>query len=271
MLALSLRNHLACDLLPINCGAVHLWLCDDDENVSHEVHHRGWSLLSKEEKAQSLRFYFAKDRNRYLLTRALIRTVLSRYAKVSPSEWQFEKAQDGRPYVVGEKQQEVSHLSFNISHTDGLIIVGIANGVEIGVDVENTNRAPMLEIANRVFSVEEASRMQTLSKEEQRRYFFALWTLKESYVKARGVGLRLPFKQIAFEWGNDSRINPCFNPEVNDVVNRWKFLQLYPSDHHVAAICVEWPMMGDIQLTCRKSLPLCWEEAFVCTPIRESK
>ncbi|MEK7703154.1 MAG: 4'-phosphopantetheinyl transferase superfamily protein [Nitrospirota bacterium] len=256
--------------LPIGRGEVHLWICNHEVQSSNEMHQRLWSLLSKTELQKYSRFYFAKDRSRYLLTRALIRTVLSRYANVNPCEWQFEKTPNGRPTVGGGKQQAISHLSFNISHTNGLIIVGVANAVAIGVDVENTNRVTMLEIADRVFSAEEVAKMRTLSKEEQVGRFFTLWTLKESYVKARGMGLRFPLKQIAFEIVG-ARIHPCFDRRVNDTEDRWKFWQLYPNDHHVVAICAGQPMTGKLQLTCRKAFPLCSEEVLDCVPIRESK
>src|SRR6185312_5745568 len=81
------------------------------------------ALLSEREKAQELNFHFARDRRRFLLTRALVRTVLSRYAPVCASEWRFEPDAYGRPVIVNNSL--VRNISFNISHTEGLIALAV--------------------------------------------------------------------------------------------------------------------------------------------------
>src|SRR5437763_959951 len=82
-------------------------------------------------------FHFARDRRRYLVTRALVRTVLSRYMDIAPREWAFAVNDYGRPLITNAAAA-ARQISFNVSHTDSLIILAIAQGHELGVDVENT-------------------------------------------------------------------------------------------------------------------------------------
>ena len=256
--------------IAIDFGDVHLWLNFHEECAEHPINQHFLSILSEDELAQHSRFHFASDRYRYLLTRALVRSVLSRYSLVEPKEWRFSKTSYGRPYVVGPGQAAIEKLTFNISHTKDLIVMGVSNGVDIGVDAENTERGLMLGIADRVFSHTETAAMEALPPGLRHERFFALWTLKESYVKAHGMGLQLPLKHINFAIDSSPDIHVYFDDAINDAPDRWKFLQLDPSDKHVVAICVEQPISGAPKLTCRSCVPLSWERICDLVPARKS-
>src|SRR5260370_41681370 len=77
-------------------------------------------LLDAAEKEQEPRFYFPSDRRRYLITRALVRTVLSRYIPIHPREWIFSNNAYGRSDSVNAQARNEC-FSFNISHTHSLI------------------------------------------------------------------------------------------------------------------------------------------------------
>ena len=94
-------------------------------------------------------------------------------------------------------------LRFNLSHTDGLVVCLVAVEREIGVDVEHTARAGSvgIEIAERFSSPSEVAELRSLPFADQRSRFFDYWTLKEAYIKARGLGLHLPLDQFSFHLG----------------------------------------------------------------------
>lgn len=120
---------------------VHLWFIFYNEIRDEKLLGRYWAVLSVEERERYRRFHFAKDRHRYLNTWAAVRTVLSRYPDVASDAWssfnEFGCPRIARPQHAG--------TSFNVSHTDGLILLGVTSAPELGVDTENVSRtcAPM--------------------------------------------------------------------------------------------------------------------------------
>ena len=115
---------------------IHVWLtfCEAISEEHLLVTYR--ELLNDMEKKEESRFYCPRDRHRYLVTRALVRTVLSHYASVDPKDWVFSADAYGRPQIVNPQAAD-ARLSFNVSHTQGLIVLGVAKGRSLGVDVEN--------------------------------------------------------------------------------------------------------------------------------------
>ena len=125
------------DILPFN--AVHVDLlptASADALARLDAYRR---LLTADEHERMARFVFERDRRAFLLTRALVRTTLSRYAAVAPADWRFIANVHGRPEIL-DRPEGVPDLRFNISHTDGLIACAVTIGREVGVDVENIGR-----------------------------------------------------------------------------------------------------------------------------------
>src|SRR6266852_4786418 len=122
-------------IMPLTPAEIHLWLVFYDE-IEERLHPAYRELLNAAEKEQEQRFYFERDRRRYLITRALVRTVLSRYVPIAPKEWSFSANAYGRPEVVNAQARD-EYLSFNISHTHSLIVLGVSARRALGVDVEN--------------------------------------------------------------------------------------------------------------------------------------
>jgi 4'-phosphopantetheinyl transferase len=180
---------------------------------------------------------FEKDRRAFLLTRALVRTMLSRYAPLSPSEWRFITNVHGRPEIL-DRPDAVPDLRFNISHTNGLIACAVTIGREVGVDVEHIGRHLTHDIAGRHFAPAEVADLRRLSDEEQRTVFYDYWTLKESYIKARGFGLALPLGDFAFKLNPPAPPTISFEPALKDDPGTWQFLQEWPTPTHRLALAV---------------------------------
>jgi 4'-phosphopantetheinyl transferase len=249
--------------LDLSSGRVDLWLLFESqaENVT-ELTTPYRALLTEPERERERAFHFASDRHRYLLTRTLVRTVLSRYAPIAAPDWRFAPDQYGRPSIINS-HESVSGLSFNISHTDGLIVLSITHLNAVGVDVEAIQRGASDEVAARHFSASEFAALKALPDRLQCGRFFELWTLKESYIKARGIGLSIPLNKFSFDLDGHPR-TVRFDDDFDDVAALWRFYQLQLSGRHTAALCLQHGNQGAPTLTCRQVVPLVFEQTFDC-------
>jgi 4'-phosphopantetheinyl transferase len=235
---------------------IDVWLAFYDEIGDAGLHAKLRELLTEEERRQELRFYFPKDQRRYLITRALVRTVLSQYVPaVAPSEWVFAPNAYGRPAIANQRS-DGHQLFFNISHTHSLIALAITQGRELGVDVENVRARPVsISIADRFFSPVEVVDLARVPPERQQDRFFEYWTFKESYIKARGMGLSIPLDQFSFEYPHERGVRITIQPELRDLASRWCFWQFRPTPEYLLALCAE-RLDGEMpQLTIRKAVP----------------
>jgi 4'-phosphopantetheinyl transferase len=195
-------------------------------------------LLGDDERDRWSRFVFDKDRRRYLVTRALVRSTLSRYADIAPAHWTFRANAFGRPEIINDSP-EARAIAFNVSHTDGLAVLVVTGHTRIGVDTEEirSRRAP-LELADRFFAVEESGALKALPPDLQPRRFFEYWTLKESYLKARSVGLSLPLHKCVFGFPAAGQLGHRIDPTLDDP-STWRFWQFTVAKTHLIAICAE--------------------------------
>ncbi|HYE87464.1 MAG TPA: 4'-phosphopantetheinyl transferase superfamily protein, partial [Vicinamibacterales bacterium] len=217
------------DVLPFQAVHVDLLYTANAEALAHLDAYR--RLLSADEHERMARFVFDRDRRAFLLTRALVRTTLSRYAAIAPADWRFIANVHGRPEIL-ERPDGVPDLRFNISHTDGLIACAVTIGREIGVDVEHIGRHLHHDVAGRHFAPAEVADLRMRPPAEQQKVFFDYWTLKESYIKARGFGLALPLGDFAFKLQPPDPPQITFEPSLDDDPASWQFLQDSPSPQH---------------------------------------
>ncbi|CAM3146065.1 4'-phosphopantetheinyl transferase family protein [Janthinobacterium lividum] len=233
---------------------IDLWLAYYNEIGNPQLQSQLRELLSDAERGQEKRFHFADDRLRYLVTRAMVRTVLSRYATVAPNDWEFALNAYGRPDIA--PHHDVRGLCFNISHTRDLITLAVSRHCGLGVDVENLAvRRPALEIANLFFSPVEAAELASLNQERRRDRFFEYWTLKESYSKARGMGLSLPLDQFSFHFPNERLVRLSIDAKLGDIESRWRFWQCRPTPNHLLALCAERQSGAIPLITVREVVP----------------
>lgn len=251
-------------------GRIDLWCAFFDEVQDCRLLERYRELLTEEERRQQARFVFPADRHRYLVTRALVRTTLSQYAPVAPEQWSFSPNPFGRPEIANDDAAS-GRVSFNLSHTKSLIVLGVTCDNALGVDVENVHvRRAACEVADRFFSPVEVGALRALPPEGQHQRFFEYWTLKESYIKARGMGLSIPLDQFHFNFQGERQVSISLAPELNDRSARWRFWQLQPSAHHLVALCVERSDHPTPQLEIRKVVPFLSEESIECPILRTS-
>ena len=122
-----------------------------------------------------------------MVTRGILRTLLSRYLGISGTQLRFGTQTQGKPILV---KPSSSLLQFNVSHTHGMALIALTLHHEIGIDVEWIDRKIQdLDIAQRFFSAEESAELATLPSTERTHRFFTYWTCKEAYLKMQGTGI----------------------------------------------------------------------------------
>ena len=258
-------------MLHLHPDRIELWLAFCDEIADEGLLADYRRLLVEEERQKEARFHFARDRRRYLITRALVRTVLSQYAAVAPQDWRFVEDAYGRPQIVNE-DSAARRISFNISHTRTMVVLGVTTGRALGVDTEDVHaRDAGLEIAEHYFAAEEVRQLQATSPESQQTRFFEYWTFKESYIKARGLGLSLPLAQFAFDLSQPRGVRIGFHSPLLDDPERWMFWLWRARADHYVAICAERAGDDAPQLSFTKIVPLRDSAPLHCEELRSSE
>ena len=172
----------------LTSGVVQVWLAPLSASPSKVEQLR--SSLSPDEIERAERFHFRQHRDRFVVARALLRSVLARYLDADPAELRFRYGLHGKPALVPEQDGEL--IRFNLSHAADLALVAVAPGCEVGVDLEQLRAAAAdLAVARRFFSPPEVRALLGLPRPRQTSTFFTFWTLKEAYLKACGAGLTL--------------------------------------------------------------------------------
>ena len=147
-------------------------------------------------------FKHLTNMQRSLWGEILVRKYISDKFIIKPNEITIENYEKGKPYV----KDNLVH--FNISHSGDWVLAAFSDN-EVGIDVEHIHNVNY-DIASRFFSPKECNDLFGITNEEERKsYFFDLWTIKESYLKAIGTGLTKPLNTftISFNENNISLID----------------------------------------------------------------
>ncbi|MSP14414.1 MAG: 4'-phosphopantetheinyl transferase superfamily protein [Chloroflexi bacterium] len=150
-------------------------------------------LLAPGEMERAGRYYFQRDREAFILARGFLRLILGVYLDMAPHELHFGYAAYGKPFLVAGQGAADSALTFNISHSHGLMLLAVTLERQVGVDVEFIRTDfDSQELSARFFAAAECAFLRSLPPAAQAEAFFAIWTRKEAYIKARGEGLSCP-------------------------------------------------------------------------------
>jgi 4'-phosphopantetheinyl transferase len=226
---------------------VQLWYASPADFADAEARAAFAAWMSPEEHARHKRYAFAKDRDLFLVARGLIRVVLARTAGVDPGAWRFVAGPNGKPRVAAPAGREA--LRFNLTHTDGLVACAVAIGREVGVDAEDMERRGSPEdLAARFFAAAENDQLARAPAGHRRELFFRFWTLKEAYIKARGLGLSLPLADFSFDLSAPGPPPIAFAPAFGDDPRDWQFAEFRPTPRHALALAVHRPAGEDLAI-----------------------
>jgi len=227
-------------------GGVHLWLTRLDRATDPGLLQAYRDLLAPAERDRLDAIRLEPRRREYLFTRALVRTVLSRYGASPPAQWRFAQGPHGRPEL-----DPPAALQFNISNSPGLVGCAVSRGA-VGLDLEPRNRAgQILRLAARVLSWEERRALDALPADARADRALSLWTLKEAYLKARGLGISVPLGDITFSLAAPSGVGLALGPSLADDPARWH-LALRDHAGHRLALCADAPL----RLAAWETMPL---------------
>jgi 4'-phosphopantetheinyl transferase len=191
--------------------------------------------LSVDERERYHSYRFAHDRRDFAAAHALLRRVLSGYGGLAPAEWQFEANVQGKPALATE---HATDLTFNLSHTRGLVACAVARHAAVGIDVEWVDRiATGRDIATHYFSPAEIRALDRAPSNDYRRWFIEVWTLKEAYIKGVGLGLAHPLDTFSFIVGGDGGMR--FEAPPDATTQSWQFLLARLLPDYRLALAVE--------------------------------
>jgi 4'-phosphopantetheinyl transferase len=215
----------------MNDRPLQLWLAYPGDVLPDEVVSQCADLLSEDERSRLQCFRSEKSAREYLVAHALVRSALSWFHPLAPEAWRFRTTSHGKPEIEPD-----CGLRFNLSHSAGLAVCLISSQAEVGVDVEHCERGfQILEVADDVFSPIELAQLGDLRTEDKLGRALLLWTLKEAYLKAIGVGLSLPLKKISIVFDDVDGIR-LEHDTSSACVGRWRFCFLDYAEHRIALI-----------------------------------
>ena len=206
---------------------VHVWDVDLDAPDA-------WPCcLDEAERRRAQRFHFERDRRRWVAARTALRQILSRYVGIGPDRLQFLTTDQGKPNLPPEC--DGGGIRFNLSHSGAMALIAVARA-EVGVDIEDATRAvDWLALSPEVFSARE---MQGLLDAHGTPALtpWAIWTLKEAYLKGRGCGLTIPLRSFEIMPGADDHTFGIAIEANRDDGLDWRLLSLPTRPGYAAAL-----------------------------------
>ena len=215
---------------------VHVWRAPLDQPPSRMdsfLH-----TLTADEQKRAERFYFQKDRERFITAHGVLRAILGLYLNRAPECLAFCYGSHGKPALARECTGDA--LRFNMSHSHGVALYAITRGREVGIDLEFIRRdLEVGQIAEQFFSHPEIATLRALPLNLQKYAFFLAWTRKEAYIKARGEGLSLPLDQfdVSLIPGDPAALLST-RPDPDEAL-RWSLQELTLASGYVAALAAE--------------------------------
>jgi 4'-phosphopantetheinyl transferase len=166
--------------LHLDANAVHVWrYCLNEWSADTAV-------LSAAEQRRGQRFLREEHRRQFCMARAYLRIILAKYLSLAPAQIQFREGPHGKLYLLDHQPP----LQFNLSHSGDLALYAVTLADEVGIDVEWMN--PEIEISPlmaRFYTPAECQSITEMPPEQQKPAFYQVWTRKEAYLKALGLGL----------------------------------------------------------------------------------
>lgn len=210
---------------------IDLYAMECPQLISAEQYHLLWDLCSAARREQVRKFVFQRDKEIAVFTECFARYCISKKFGLSFEAMTFSRNSYGKPYLTN-----TSDVLFNVSHSGNYIICGVSSK-PVGVDVEEFGKAP-LEVAEYFFNMDEKRALREKSGEEADKLFYALWTLKEAYLKRVGIGLQ-NLSQCSFSINSENGEITCF---VNGKITEAFVFSLIEKEHYIMAVCGDGPV-----------------------------
>lgn len=230
--------------LSLNKETIHVWTCPLDKFYKRSLLNTYYKLLSVAEKNRLNRFVFPERKNRFLISHAVVRLLLSLYSEIKPTEWEFDLGKHGKPYISSTLNSEKLH--FNISSVSGLLVIAVTYDNDVGIDIEKYDeKIDQNQVARICFSKEEIVNLKKITDSEIRlRHFFANWTMKEAFSKMLGNGLFMPLTECGFSFDGERGIQFKMN-NIENHDNRLFFNLIHLDEQFIISLCVSQSVEKD--------------------------
>jgi 4'-phosphopantetheinyl transferase len=234
--------------------AAHVWIVHAKQLPSDSDKIKGF--LSFDEREKAGRFVFERDRQRYIIRRALLRMILGRYLALRPAEILFRYNLYGKPMLDNKD------LFFNLSSSFDCTIYAVANGRQVGVDIEKVRAfSEMKSVARRSFSPAEFKFFCSREKAAKQKLFFKYWTRKEALIKAIGSGLSIPLDTFDVSSDAGKPVRPVEIELNKGNQSHWIIFDLDHRPGFASAVAVEGSIapafcVKTFNLSCKGNIPI---------------
>lgn len=211
---------------------IDLWLISTNDYLDNLVDF--FLLLSEDEKLRANRFYFEKDKNNFIVTRGILRTLLGKYINQDSDKITFKYNNYGKPIIIS------NNIQFNLSHSKNLVLYGFSENLKLGVDIEfMREKVSYNNIAERFFSDYELKSLNSIPEPLQKEAFFNGWTRKEAYIKLKEKGLSIPLN--SFDVSIIPEQSPLLIDSRDDDIHfsNWKIFDIKTFKEYKAALITE--------------------------------
>jgi 4'-phosphopantetheinyl transferase len=198
-------------------------------------------LLDDDERATYLALTDDDDRRCYAAARGLLRIEISSLLALAPQDWQYVPRPDGPP-EIRTPLGRIDNLRFSLSHTRGVVACAVADSSAgpygaVGIDVEWIRPVPdMMVLARDHFAEAEVRALKALPARRRNARFFALWTLRQAWGKAR-CGSQAPLEDHPiFSFDESGNVPQAFFSGLPEANSRWRFWLHGLDESHVLSM-----------------------------------
>jgi 4'-phosphopantetheinyl transferase len=187
-------------------GEVHLYYLTLSQEQSELT--RFERLLSQSEAGRAGQLKSVQAKNRFIAGRGMLRDILGGYLCIDPVEVRIATGEHGKPFLA----DGALDLRFNLSHVDEIMILAVAAGVEVGVDIERIDAGKAIhDMARLAFSRQEQEELLAMPASQQVEAFYRFWVCKEACLKACGRGFSLPGSSFNVPMFKEAQTSSTFN------------------------------------------------------------
>jgi 4'-phosphopantetheinyl transferase len=217
-------------------GVIHVWSACLAQPPS--VFASVLPTLSPDERDRAARYQFEEDRTRFILARGLLRSILAGYLEMPPARIEFSYGASGKPSL--SRRLPTRTLTFNVSHSGDQALYAVGVGRALGIDVERVRALPHADdVVHTICSLRERSAIERAPAPARDEMFFAYWTCKEAYTKARGDGIVHPLPGIEIDLDVEGHSQFARVDGSEREAAHWRVERLSPAPGYVGALVAE--------------------------------
>ena len=215
---------------------LHVWRAGTAASV--DTLRAAEAFLAADERERAERFRHEPSRTAYVVARAALRRIVGAYLDNDPESVRFAYSASGKPCLADPDGG--ARLQFNLSHSGEWAVYAFAINRPVGVDVEEIRQMPdLMDIARRFFAASEYAALRSLEGAGRLESFFACWTRKEAYLKARGLGLSASMSEFVVSVSASEPPRLLAERENPGEAHRWAFRTVDVGPGYAGAVVVE--------------------------------